>query len=131
MLVHNNHNFRIGKTIMKKTFKLTHPKIKVPRLVEAIKHEVRKYVKRERRRDLPKGVDFLDFDCRFGSTAEESTTVHLTAINGHIDQAEKEGLESFYVEIISKPGHRTKKPVAAVPEETAAPEENEDSDEIA
>ncbi|MDP2753789.1 MAG: DUF6172 family protein, partial [Nitrospirota bacterium] len=27
---------------MKKNFKLTHPKIKVPRLVEAIKFEVRK-----------------------------------------------------------------------------------------
>ena len=32
---------------MKKTFKLTHPKIKVPRLFEAIKHEVKKYIREE------------------------------------------------------------------------------------
>ena len=30
------------KITMKKTFKLTHPKIKAPQLVVAIKHEVRK-----------------------------------------------------------------------------------------
>ena len=52
--------------IMKKTFNLTHPKIKVPRLVEAIKHEVKKYIKRERRKPLPPNVDYWDFDCRYG-----------------------------------------------------------------
>ena len=39
---------------MKKTFKLTHEKIKPARLVEKFKYEVKKYVKRERRRSLPK-----------------------------------------------------------------------------
>jgi hypothetical protein len=29
---------------MKKTFKMSHPKIKLPRLVEAIKYEVKKYM---------------------------------------------------------------------------------------
>jgi hypothetical protein len=38
---------------MEKTFKRTHPKIKVPRLVEAIKYEVKKYIRRERRKSLP------------------------------------------------------------------------------
>ena len=28
---------------MKKTFELTHPKIKVARMVESVKHEVKKY----------------------------------------------------------------------------------------
>ena len=95
---------------MKKTFKMTHPKIKVPRLVEAIKYEVKKYIKRERRKPLPAGVDFWDFDCRYGVDEASSEVIHLSAINKSISQAESDQLESFYLEILVKPGHRTKKP---------------------
>ncbi|MGR3293565.1 MAG: DUF6172 family protein [Candidatus Scalindua sp.] len=95
---------------MKKTFKLTHPKIKVPRLVEAIKHEVRKYLKRERRKKLPEDTDFWDFDCRFGDDEASSDVVHVSDIDKSIDQAESKQLESFYLEILAKPGHRSKKP---------------------
>jgi hypothetical protein len=95
---------------MKKTFKLTHPKIKSPRLVEAIKYEVKKYLKRERRKDLPKGADFWDFDCRIGVDEASSDIVHVYDINKSIDQAESKQLESFYLEILAKPGCRTKKP---------------------
>ena len=95
---------------MKKTFKMTHPKLKVPRLVEAIKYEVKKYIKRERRKPLPPDVDFWDFDCRFGSDAASSEVIHLSAINKSISQAEAKQLESFYLEILVKPGHRRKKP---------------------
>ena len=95
---------------MKKTFNLTHPKLKVPRLVEAIKYEVKKYIKRERRKTLPPKVDFWDFDCRFGDDEASSEVIHVSAINKSISQAESKGLESFYLEILVKPGHRTKKP---------------------
>ncbi len=95
---------------MKKTFKLTHPKIKVPRLVDAIKHEVRKYLRRERRKNLPEDVDFWDFDCRFGVDEASSEVVHVSDIDKSIDQAESKQLESFYLEILAKPGHRNKKP---------------------
>lgn len=94
---------------MKKTFKLTHPKIKVPRLVEAIKYEVKKYIKRERRKALPPNVDFWDFDCRFGADEARSEAIHLSAINKSISQAESDQLDSFYLEILVKPGYRTKK----------------------
>ena len=95
---------------MKKTFKLTHPKIKLPRLVEAIKHEVKKYIKRERRKKLPPKVDFWDFDCRFGVDEASSEVIHLSAINKAISEAESKQLESFYLEILVKPGYRSKKP---------------------
>jgi len=95
---------------MKKTFKLTHPKIKVPRLVEAIKHEVKKYIKRERKKKLPPKVDFWDFDCRFGVDEASSEVIHLSAINKAISEAESKQLESFYLEILVKPGYRSKKP---------------------
>ncbi|MBC8317123.1 MAG: hypothetical protein H8E41_04400 [Desulfobulbaceae bacterium] len=94
---------------MKKTFTLTHPKIIVARLVESIKHDVKKYIKRERKKKLPEGVDFWDFDCKFGHTAEDSKEIHLSEINKYISQAESEQLKSFYLEILVKPGYRNKK----------------------
>ena len=99
---------------MKKTFKLSHEKIAVPRLVEAIKHEVKKYIKRERRRQLPGTADYWDFDCRFGVDEASSEVLHLSAINKAISRAEAEKLESFYLEILARPCHRKKMPVTAV-----------------
>ena len=95
---------------MKKTFQMSHPKIKVPRLVEAIKHEVKKYLQRERRKPLPPGVDFWDFDCRFGADEAGSEVVHVADINKAISRAEEQQLASFYLEILAKPGHRSNKP---------------------
>jgi hypothetical protein len=95
---------------MKKTFELTHPKIKYTRRVERVKNEVRKYIKRERRKALPEEADFWDFDCKFGDTEAESTTIHLSEIDQRINEAETRELKSFYIEILAKPGVRTKKP---------------------
>ena len=94
---------------MKKTFKMTHEKIKVPRLVEAIKHEVKKYLQRERRKPLPPEVDFWDFDCRFGVDEASSEVIHVADINKAISKAEEQQLEAFYLEILAKPGHRSRK----------------------
>ncbi|XQW84001.1 DUF6172 family protein [Thalassotalea piscium] len=91
---------------MKKTFSLVHEKIKRPRLLDSIKHEVKKYIKRERNKALPDGADFLDFDCRYGHTEAEAKEIHLSAINKCIDEADKLELTSFYLEIIAKPGYR-------------------------
>ena len=94
---------------MKKTYKLTHPKIKLARLIDSVKHDVKKYLKRERNKKLPQGVDFWDFDCKYGVTEDEAVVIHVSAINKHIDEAEKNELESFYLEIMAAPGYRTKK----------------------
>ena len=58
--------------LMKKTFPLTHPKKKPERLVDSIRAEVNKYLKRERKKTLPEGVDFWDFDCKVGSSSEKA-----------------------------------------------------------
>ena len=94
---------------MKKTFYLSHPKIKLPMLVESIKYEVKKYIKRERKKTLPENVDFWDFDCRFGVDEASSEVIHISTINKHISQAEANKLKSFYLEILAKPGVRRKK----------------------
>lgn len=95
---------------MKKTFHLTHPKIKMPRLVEAARADINKYLKRERRRELPEGVDFWDFSCKFGPTLNDAKKVHVAEISTCIDAIAAEELESFYIEILAKPGRRTPKP---------------------
>ena len=95
---------------MKKTFKLSHEKISLPRLVESIKHEVKKYIKRERRRTLPEDADYWGFDCRFGVDEASSEVIHMSEINKSISWAESEKLESFYLEVMVKPCSRGKVP---------------------
>ena len=94
---------------MKKTFQLAVEGKNRDRVVDAVKHEIRKYLKRERRRELPAGVDYLDFDCRFGLTAASAEPVHLNSLIASIDVAVKDGAASCYVEILAKPGHRKAK----------------------
>ena len=95
---------------MKKTFLVTHKKIATPRLFESFKHEVNKYVKRERGKNLPEGADYWGFDCRFGADEASSEVINLSEISKSISWAESEGLESFYLEILAKPCKREKMP---------------------
>ena len=97
---------------MQKTFQLAIEGKNRDRVLEAVKHEIRKYIKRERRRLLPEGVDYLDFDCKFGLTEDVAAPVHLSALTGLMDDAATAEAPQFYVEILGKPGHRVAKPVA-------------------
>ena len=80
------------------------------RVLDAVKHEVRKYLKRERRRDLPEGIDFWDFDCKCGLQAADAEVVHLSALIAAIDALAKAQATSVYIEILAKHGKRTPKP---------------------
>jgi len=111
---------------MRKTYPLQAEGRHPDRVLDAVKHDVRKYLKRERRRPLPEGVDFWDFDCKFGLSAETAETVHLSAVIPSIDAAAKEQAVQVYVEIITTHGKRTPKPVVEeallVDEEDGLPE---------
>ena len=101
---------------MRKTFQLR-PEGKNPdRVLDAVKHEIRKYIKRERGHALPAGADYWDFDCRFGLAAETAEAVHLAELIGRVDGVAKEAGAQVYVEILARPGQR-----AARPPEAAAP----------
>ncbi len=93
---------------MRKTFKLQVEGKNSDRLLEAIKHEVRKYLKRERRKVLPPGVDYWDFDCKFGVTEAVAEDVHLAEIIKKMDEVSVSGGDGFYVEILAKHGIRQK-----------------------
>lgn len=102
---------------MKKTFSLTHEKINTARLIDSIKHDVKKYLKRERNKQLPDGADFWDFDCKYGHSEDKAEEIHVSALNKSIDDAVQHELESFYLEILAKPAKRTKKPLTAEDQE--------------
>lgn len=98
---------------MKKTFPLTAEGKHPDRLLEATKHEIRKYFRRERRRALPEGADFWDFDCRFGATPEAAAAVVEAELTPLIDALKLAGGSQFYIEILAKPLKRA--PRAAAP----------------
>ncbi len=94
---------------MKKDFKLTDPKKAPARQVDFVKHEISKYIARERRKTLQSGSEFWDFDCKFGKDKESALVIHVAEINKAIDQVFLSGAEQFYIEVLARPGYRVKK----------------------
>ena len=94
---------------MRKTFPMDVPGLQPPRVVEAIKSDVRKYIKRERRKKLPEGVDFCDFACRVGPDPDTAAAVHVAELNAAIDTAAREQWAAIHIEILAKAGYRTRK----------------------
>jgi hypothetical protein len=95
---------------MRKTYPLR-PEGKNPdRVLDAVKHDIRKYMKRERRRDLPDGATFWDFDCRFGADKDSAQTANPAELIGLLDALAKAGGEQCYVELLAKPGVRQPRP---------------------
>ena len=87
---------------MKKTFKLDHPKIKVPRVVDSVKHEIKKFLKKERKNPLPAGATYWGFDCKFGPSEETAVEVHLSSLTKNIDELVEKKIMTIYVEITAK-----------------------------
>lgn len=91
---------------MRKIFQL-HVEGRHPdRVLDAIKHDIRKYFQRERRRALPEGANFWDFDCRFGLTQEDAVAVPEAKIRSHLDAAARDSAKSVYVEVLARPAAR-------------------------
>lgn len=114
---------------MRKIFELR-PEGKHPdRVLEAVKHEIRKYMKRERRRELPEGADFWDFDARFGASKELAVVLHPAALIAALDELVQAGGESCYVELLAKHGVRQTRPPgeADAGEDAALPSQSADA----
>ena len=88
---------------MKKIFKLTDPKKHEDRVLEAVKHEIRKYVKREKKKELPdKATMYWDFDCKIGATANDAKVVAYEELIKALDAVKADGAKECYVEILAK-----------------------------
>ena len=99
---------------MKKVFKLQVENRNPERQLEAVKNEIRKYMKRERKKKLPEDAVFWDFDCRFGENSETAEAVTASGIITALDNASANKLSECYVEIVAK---------ASMKKETASDEE--------
>jgi len=104
---------------MKKTFPLHEPGKADARVIDAIKHDVRRYVKRERRKTIPEGFDQWDFNCRIGATAASAEPRTIDEIAPTIDAVAATGVTGVYIEILAAAGHRTPRLVA--PGSTVSP----------
>ncbi len=88
---------------MKKIFKLTDEKRHEDRVLEAVKNEIRKYVKREKKKDLPdKSTMYWDFDCKVGATAEDAKVVTYETLIKELDAVKATAVTECYVEMIAK-----------------------------
>jgi hypothetical protein len=95
---------------MKKTFLLQVEGKNPDRILEAVKHEVRKYARREGRKTLPEGFDYWDFDCQVGTSPETAEATTFAQVVPLIDAAAKDGAAACYVPVLSKPVIRVSKP---------------------
>lgn len=94
---------------MRKTFPLQVPGKEAPKLVEAIKLELTKYVKRERRKSLPPGADFWDLRCKVGSDADSAVSTSLPDVPRAVEAIALSEAATVYVEILASPAQRVKK----------------------
>ena len=97
---------------MKKTYALNTEGKNRDRLLDAAKFDIRKYVKRERARALPSGVDFWDFDCKLGADQASAAKLHFASLITSVDALAKQGADSFYVEVVTRHGRRSVRPGA-------------------
>jgi phosphoenolpyruvate synthase/pyruvate phosphate dikinase len=109
---------------MKKIFKLQENNKKPERTLEATKHEIRKYVKRERKKKLPdKETMFWDFDCRFGQNSDEAQSLAFDEIIKALDKAYEAKWPECYIEIMARAAD---KPVRTVADEAETADLNKE-----
>ncbi len=101
---------------MKKTYALQVEGLHPDRRLDAIKHEIRKYLRRERGKPLPEGADYWDFDCRFAVPPNPPEPVAQAEIMARVDAAAAQQAGQFYLEILAR---AAKRPPPAHPTEGA------------
>ena len=101
---------------MKKTYALQVEGLHPDRRLDAIKHEIRKYLRRERGKPLPKDADFWDFDCRFALPPNAPEPVAMGDLMGLVDNAAAAQAGQFYLEIVAR---AAKRPPRVYPTENA------------
>ncbi len=91
---------------MKKNFPLQAPGKADARVVDSVKNEIRKYANRERRKPLPEGFTWWNFNCRAGADRDTATSCAFNDIGTAIDAVVNAGGTQVYIEVIAEAGHR-------------------------
>jgi hypothetical protein len=98
---------------MKKTFPFHLPGKDDARVLEAIKGDIRKYLKRERRKKFPEGHDLWDFNCKIGPDQATAAVVTADQLIPAIDAVvQTENATQVYVEILAFASNRQPKRIS-------------------
>ena len=92
---------------MKKLFPLHHPRKADGRVLDAIKHDVRKYVQRELNKTRPDVARRPTFSCRVGASEAEAQETPLKNISAAIDRVAQEGANDVFIAITSTPAEES------------------------
>ncbi len=92
---------------MKKTFSLQAAGKEDARVRDKIRHEINKYVRRERKKAVPEGFDLWNLNCKVGASAESAEALPLKEVGDAIDRVAADGATAVFVEIVAVAGHRT------------------------
>ena len=88
---------------MRKVFKFTDEKKNEDRVLESMKNDIRKYVKREKKKDLPdKATMYWDFDCKIGDSKENAKEVIYEDLIKELDKVKETKVDECYIEILAK-----------------------------
>jgi CCR4-NOT transcriptional regulation complex NOT5 subunit len=103
---------------MKKIYKLTDEKKHEDRVLEAVKNDIRKYVKREKKKDLSdKKTMYWDFDCKVGTSSADAKVVAYEELIKALDAVKATGATEAYVEVMAKEVTKPVKIEEEVPQE--------------
>ena len=91
---------------MKKLFPLKAPGKDDARVRDKIRHEVNKYVSRERQKKLPEGLEQWNFNCKLGASATVAETLPLKSIAVAIDNVAATGATEVFIEVVAVAGQR-------------------------
>ena len=95
---------------VKKIFQLQQEKIHADRVIEAIKHELRKYIKRERKKKLPDSETmYWGFDCKFGQSASSADVCSFDEIIKALSTIQEKEWTECYIEIMATAVDKPKK----------------------
>lgn len=89
--------------LMKKSFPLHLPGKADARVLDAIKHEVRKYVRRELNKAQSDGIRRPLFTCVVGTSAADAAESPLKNVSAAIDRVAQTGADHVYIAIKSAP----------------------------
>ena len=96
---------------MKKVFKLIDEKRHEDRVLEAVKNDIRKYVKREKKKELSdKKTMYWDFDCKIGASSDIAEAIPYEELIKALDKIKAMGVKEVYIEIIAKEVEKPLKP---------------------
>lgn len=91
---------------MKKTFPLQAPGKDDARVRDKVRHEVNKYVRRCRRKEVPEGFAQWEFVCQVGASAETAENKPLKDVAAAIDAVAAGGAAQVYLAIEALPSQR-------------------------